>query len=203
MKGLLSILKTIFGFFLQGLLYIVPVVVTVYVVIKVVRYVADLIHSIPYVSNYVGQHDIIACGVVILIVLVCLAGWLMPIVLSTPIAGLMHRVLNSTPLVGIIYSSVRDLMSAFVGKKKKFGQPVIVSMDNMDIVHRIGFVTQEDMKSITGDVCGEMVSVYLPSSYGLLGDLIIVPRDKVRIIEGNSAEIMKFVVSGGVSVSDK
>lgn len=203
MKGILSVLKTIFGFFLQGLLYIVPIVVTVYVVVKAVGYVDNLIKSIPYFSDYIGQQDIVICGVLILVVMVCIAGWLMPIVLSTPIAGLMHRVLNSTPLVGIVYSSVRDLMSAFVGKKKKFGQPVIVSLDDSGIVHRIGFVTQEDMQSIVGDVSVDMVSVYLPSSYGLLGELVLVPRDKVKPINGNSADIMKFVVSGGVSSSAK
>lgn len=200
MKVILSIIKSIFGYFLQGLLYVVPVVVTVYVVVTVVGYVDDIIRSLPYFSHYSnGEYGLIGWGVAILVVLICIAGWIMPILLSTPIAGLMHRVLNSTPLVGIVYSSVRDLMSAFVGKKKKFGQPVMVSMDDVGIVHRLGFVTQDDMGKLAGDVANGMVSVYLPSSYGLLGDLIVVPRSKVKPIDANSADVMKFVVSGGVS----
>lgn len=198
MKGK-EIIKKLVGYFLQGLLYIVPVVVTLYVTITAVKYIDELISSIPYISEHLEARGIPGLGLLTIVVLICIAGWIMPILLSTPIAGLMHRVLNTTPLVGIVYSSVKDLMSAFVGKKKKFGQPVLVNMDDSGILHRMGFVMQEEMAKMGAE---GMVAVYLPSSYGLLGDLIVVPRSKVKKLDDSSADVMKFIVSGGVTNMD-
>lgn len=192
--------KKIIGYFLQGLLYIVPVVVTVYVTVSAVNYIDELLSSIPYFSERVESKGIPGLGLAIIVILICLAGWLMPIFLSTPLAGLAQRFLNSTPLIGIIYSSVKDLMSAFVGKKKKFGQPVLVSLDDTGTVYRLGFITQENLSKLG---IHDMVSVYMPSSYGLLGDLVIVPCDKVTRLTEGSAEVMKFIVSGGVTKMDE
>ncbi len=188
-------MKKIIGYFFQGLLYIVPIIVPIYVIIALVRYADKVLDSIPYLSGHFSSW----VGVVIIFVFTTIAGWLVPIMLKTPLAGLAHQLLNSMPLVNVIYSSVKDLMSAFVGQKRKFGTPVLVSMDNSGTMHRLGFITQEDLSKLGIE---GMVSVYMPSSYGILGDLVIVPANKVTRIEEGSADIMKFIVSGGVSQVD-
>ena len=159
-----------------------------------------LISKIPYFEEHVESKGIPGLGIVVIVLLVCLAGWLVPILLSTPLAGIMHRVLNSTPLVGVVYSPVKDLMSAFVGKNKKFGTPVLVSLDADGVVQRLGFITSEDTSRLKAP---GKIAVYMPSSYGLLGDLVIVPTDKVERLDENSADVMKFIVSGGVSSLDE
>lgn len=189
-------MKKIIGYFLQGLLYIVPVVVTIYVVLTAIDYIDLLISKIPYFEEHVESRGVPGLGVFIIVILVCLAGWLVPIFLSTPLAGIFHRALNSMPLVGVVYSSVKDLMSAFVGKNKKFDTPVLVSLDKDGIVQRLGFITADDLSGLNA---GGKVAVYMPSSYGLLGDLVIVPKDKVEKIDEKTADVMKFIVSGGVA----
>ncbi|MCQ2226751.1 MAG: DUF502 domain-containing protein [Bacteroidales bacterium] len=193
-------LKRLIGFFLQGLLYIVPILVTIYVVTYAVSYIDKLISNIPYFSEHVESKGIPGLGAFIIFVFICLVGWLLPIVLSTPIVGLFHKLINSTPLIGVIYSSVKDLMSAFVGKNKKFDSPVIVSIDSGGNVYRLGFITQKDLSKLG---LNEMVSVYMPSSYGLLGELVIVPAKNVKPVNGSSAEVMKFIVSGGVATIEE
>ena len=186
-------MKKIIGYFFQGLLYIVPIIVTIYVIVALVRYVDKIIDSIPYFSQNFGGSVI---GAIIIVVLTTPLGYLIPVILKTPLASLLHQIVNSTPLVGLIYSSVKDLMSAFVGKKRKFGTPVLVNMDNDNIMHRLGFITQESLSLIGTE---GMVAVYMPSSYGLLGDLVIVPANKISKLNEPSADIMKFIVSGGVT----
>jgi len=86
-------------------------------------------------------------------------------------------------------------MGAFVGDKKKFSSPVIVQIS--DTLSRLGFITQDDM-----NVIGEpdLVAVYFPHSYNVSGNVFLVPRDKVRSLTGvKSSDVMKFMVSGGVS----
>jgi uncharacterized membrane protein len=41
--------------------------------------------------------------------------------------------------------------------------------------------------------------VYLPESYSFAGNLIIVPRDRVHLLDADGAEFMAFIMSGGVT----
>ena len=45
----------------------------------------------------------------------------------------------------------------------------------------------------------DKVAVYLPHSYNFSGNFYIVPREHVTLIDLPGADVMKFVVSGGVS----
>jgi uncharacterized membrane protein len=104
--------------------------------------------------------------------------------------------MKKAPLIKMIYTSVKDLLSAFVGGEKKFSQPVIVKLDEKGVLHRFGFITSESLEELGVE---DMVAVYLPSSYGMLGELYVVPRKQINPIEANSADVMKFIVSGGIS----
>jgi uncharacterized membrane protein len=99
-------------------------------------------------------------------------------------------------LVRIIYSSLKDLISAFVGDKKKFNQPVLVLLNKSSELRKLGFITQTDLGEWG---LKESVAVYLPHSYNFSGDLYIVPRENVTIVQASGADVMKFIVSGGVT----
>ena len=96
----------------------------------------------------------------------------------------------------VIYSSVKDLLSAFVGKERKFDKPVLVSLDKEGVLKRLGFITSDDLNDLG---ITDRIAVYLPSSYGVLGELYVVPKEKIELIDANSADVMKFIVSGGVT----
>jgi len=104
---------------------------------------------------------------------------------------LFHRL----PLFNFVYSSVKDLTEAFVGEEKKFNEPVLVTMDEFGL-KRIGFVTHKDL-TVLG--LPDDVAVYFPFSYSFTGQLVIVPGIRVKPIDKSAGEMMKFVVSGGVS----
>jgi uncharacterized membrane protein len=98
-------------------------------------------------------------------------------------------------LVNLLYTSIKDLMGAFVGDKKKFSAPVIVEIS--DSMARLGFITQEDLNIIERP---DLVAVYFPHSYNVSGNVFLVKREKVRSLTGvKSSDVMKFMVSGGVS----
>ena len=83
-----------------------------------------------------------------------------------------------------------------MGDGKKFNQPVMVKWSTETDARRIGFITQQDMSAIKQE---NMVAVYFPDSYNISGNLFLVPREHVILIDATSSEIMKFVVSGGIS----
>ena len=107
--------------------------------------------------------------------------------------------LENAPFIRHIYSPVKDFTNAFVGNKKKFNKPVLVLTNADAKIEEIGFVTQEDLSDFN---ITDKVAVYLPFSYSLSGKLIIVPKENIRPLDGNAADAMKFVVSGGVTDKD-
>ena len=87
-----------------------------------------------------------------------------------------------------------------MGSKRKFDRPVLVKLGGGSEVERLGFITQTDLSHI--GVGEGKVAVYLPHAFNWSGNLYIVPMANVTPIDARAADVMKFVVSGGVSHVD-
>ena len=137
-------------------------------------------------------------GILNVLVLILIAGILVTSVVTDPIKRWFNRWLNRLPLFKFLYSSIKDLTEAFVGEEKKFNEPVIVELNEFGL-KKIGFMVQKDLSVL--NLPGE-VAVYFPFSYSFAGQVIIIAADKVKPIDKSAADMMKFVISGGVSGLD-
>jgi uncharacterized membrane protein len=124
-------------------------------------------------------------------------GFLGAKIINEQIRNRFSKFLDRIPFIKTIYKSITDMLGAFVGNKKRFNKPVLVRLSKDHEVEVIGFVTDEDLQEI-GEAEAGKVGVYIPMSYSFSGHLVIVPRSNVKPITGNSLELMKYVVSGGV-----
>lgn len=177
------------SYFLRGLLFVVPVSLTIYVLYIVIQWIDGLFGiSIPGV------------GLLLVVFTIALLGYLSSFFITRPLFMYMEKTIGRLPLISLIYSSLKDLIEAFVGEKRKFNKPVMVQLDDAGGVFKLGFITQDDLASL--DLPG-MVSVYLPHSYNFSGNHFIVSRERIRPIKLKGSQAMKFIVSGGVSWTDK
>ena len=181
-------------FFLQGMLYLAPLSLTLYTIYVIFLWGDGLINS--YIIKYVG-FDIPGLGLIIVMLFITLIGYIGTTILFNPILILLDKFISQAPLVKIIYSSIKDIMGAFVGKDKKFTEPVLVKIYEGSNLEKLGFVTQKDLTSMGIDK--GMVAVYLPLSYTFSGNLFIVPTENVRPIKASPTEVMKFIISAGVT----
>ena len=181
-------------FFFQGMLYLAPLSLTIYTIYVVFLWGDGLINT--YIIKYLG-FDIPGLGLIIVLLFITLIGYIGTTILFNPILILLDKFISKAPLVKIIYSSIKDIMGAFVGKDKKFTEPVLVKIYEGSNLEKMGFVTQKDMTSM--GIEKGMVAVYLPLSYTFAGNLFIVPAKNVRPISASPAEVMKFIVSAGVT----
>tara|TARA_B100000902_G_scaffold392836_1_gene445895 strand:+ start:5646 stop:6209 length:564 start_codon:yes stop_codon:yes gene_type:complete len=179
-------MKKIVNYFLQGLLYIVPIIVTLYVVYWTFKKIDSIL---PF--QFPGL------GIIVIVSLIVLIGYLGSSIIVSPLNSLFQRILEKAPLIKIIYSSVKDLMSTFIGKKKGFKQAVFVKIFDNSSIERIGFITNEDLKEL--NINEERVLVYIPHSYNFSGNLFVVKKKNITPINAPSSEIMKLIVSGGVA----
>lgn len=177
--------RRLLNYFFRGILILVPITFTVYLIVVALQWVDSLIPV-----NVPGLGLIIVLGIIVLF------GYLASTIIARPIFDLMEDIVLSIPLISPIYSSTKDLLSAFVGDKKKFTQSVLVTMDAENGIQKLGFITQDDLQ-IFG--LTDKVAVYLPHSYNFSGNFYIVPKEKVILLSLPPSDVMKFIVSGGVS----
>ncbi len=192
------IFRALVNYFFRGVLVVVPIGAAVFLILwlftsldKLLN-LSDLIITDPKTGKPVY---IPGLGILTVIVVIMLAGVIVTNLITAPIYNWFSRLFHRLPLFNFVYSSVKDLTEAFVGEEKKFNEPVLVTMDEFGL-KRIGFVTHKDL-----NVLGlpDDVAVYFPFSYSFTGQLVIVPGIRVKPIDKSAGEMMKFVVSGGVS----
>ena len=177
--------------FFKGLIIVGPIGATLYIIFVVFATI-DGILPLPEELNRTGF------GFVSLIIFITGIGYFFnKFVFGKFIFESLDHFLEKTPGVKHIYSPTKDVMSSFVGDKKKFNVPVWVKTNENPEIWRIGFLTQKDMSDVG---LSEKVAVYLPHSYAISGWVIITNSINVLPVEGmNAAEAMKFAVSGGVA----
>jgi uncharacterized membrane protein len=186
--------KKFIQYFLQGLLYLAPLALTIYTIYVIFLWGDGLLNR--YIIKYLG-FDLPGLGLILVLMFITLIGYIGTTILFNPIITSLDKLVSQAPLVKIIYSSVKDFMSAFVGKDKKFTEPVLVKIYKGTDLEKLGFVTQRDLTSM-GIEKGK-IAVYLPHSYNFSGNLFIVPVENVRPINASPTEVMKFIVSAGVT----
>lgn len=177
----------LFSFFVKGLLLLAPVYVTGYIIF-------NLLDSLD--SQFFVQYR--GTGLVVLIGIIMIVGFLGSTFISVPVVQIFEVAIIRIPLVGIIYSSLKDLVGAFVGDKKKFNQPVRFMLNKENGIQKIGFITQEDLQFIE---IKDSVMVYCPHSYAFSGELFIVPFASITLLNFPASDVMKMIISGGVSLS--
>lgn len=180
--------------FFKGLLIVGPIGATLYIIFVVF----DTIDSLIPFDKFFPFLNRTGVGFVSLILFISAVGYFFnKFVFGKFIFESLDHFLEKTPGVKHIYSPTKDVMSSFVGDKKKFNVPVWVKTNENPEIWRIGFLTQKDMSDVG---LPEKVAVYLPHSYAISGWVIMTNSTYILPVEGMSAaEAMKFAVSGGVA----
>lgn len=178
------------GFFFRGLLLLVPITVIIWALWRVLAFLDSII-----------QTDIPGLGILILLAIVTVVGWLGSTIFFQPLAEIGDEILQRVPVVKTMYGALKDMMEALVGSKRKFDRPVLVKLGSGFDGQRLGFITQEDLEHL--GIGPEKVAVYMPHSFAWSGNLFIVPKANITPLDANPADVMKFAVSGGVSKVDE
>jgi uncharacterized membrane protein len=171
--------------FLRGLAIVVPIALTIYLVWQAFLALDQLLPM---------QRP--GLGILILVAGTILLGALASNFFVRHFLRWTEAIFRRAPLVRIVYTSIKDLLEAFVGDKRRFDRPVTVALNEARDVRTLGFVTQDDLTFLA--LPGH-VAVYVPFSYSVAGTLVIVPRDRVEQLDADAASVMALAVSGGVS----
>jgi uncharacterized membrane protein len=177
------------NYFIRGLLVVTPLAVTVGVCVWLFVTIDGLLGL-----QWPGA------GFVVTMVLITVTGFLASTLVSRGAVTALDRLFDRVPFIRLLYGSTRDMLDAFVGEKRRFDKPVLVRLSSDGVTRVIGFLTSESLASI--GAAGH-VSVYVPQSYGFSGNIVVVPDTHVTRLDADAAEVMAFVISGGVTNVDR
>jgi len=186
-------MKKFIRYFLQGLLILVPVAITLAVVLEIGLIISNWLGKVGLLVHPWIDPFIVIVAVVIFIVL---AGMLSTSIVLKPLFSLLDHTIERTPVIKTVYSSIKDIFSAFVGSKKKFDKPVFIT-NKQNGMQQIGFVTQSDLSEL--GIKEGKVAVYVPYSYSFSGILYIVETENIKPIDASTADVMKFILTGGIT----
>jgi uncharacterized membrane protein len=178
-------MRRLLNYFLRGLVLVAPLAITLYVCwIVFVR-----------IDGWLGL-PIPGLGFVITIVLITVIGFLGSNLITRGMVAIVDQTVGRLPFVRLLYTSTKDLLNAFVGEKRRFDKPVLVRLSDESEARMVGFVTQEslDRLGLPG-----YASVYFPQSYNFAGNLVVFPSSQLEPLDAASADVMAFIVSGGVT----
>jgi uncharacterized membrane protein len=178
-------MKKLTRYFLEGLLLLVPLAATIYVVFAILSRIDSIF-----------RFKIPGIGFLVTILTITIVGFISSNFITKKLVSLLDKSFTRLPFVKMIYTAVRDLMNAFVGDKKSFNKPVLVTLSSANNIHVVGFLTRESLENI-GIL--DKVAVYLPQAYNFAGNLIIVSKEQVVPLNAESGDIMAFIISGGVA----
>lgn len=184
-----SVFTKAFYYLLRGMLLTLPLALTVYLIYLFFTTVDGLL-----------GFEQAGVGFLVTIALLTVIGFLGTSFIARPLINWFNNILKKLPLIKTIYDAIKDLLSAFVGQKKSFSQAVMVDLGGNGNMKRLGFVTEEDLSNY--GIESDLIAVYFPHSYNFSGNLFIVPKNNVTFIDAKPADLMKFIVSAGISKSE-
>lgn len=184
-------MKPILRSFFRGLLFVVPIALTIYILYEVFIRLDSLIDS----ERWFGVR-IPGLGLVIMVVLITVIGAVASSILARWFVRLVDRLFQRIPLVKLIYGAIKDLLEAFVGDSRKFDIPVLVSLGDAVGGEVLGFITRRDLAWLGRP---GSVAVYFPQSYNFAGNVVLFPSERLQPVDADSSAVMQFIVSGGVS----
>ena len=192
-------MKKLGTLFLQGLIAILPIALTAYLVYwlaasaeavlgKAMRFVIGDAYYIPGSGVLAGL--LITLGI----------GLLLRIWLFRKVFSLGEALLQRIPGIKSLYGSIRDMVGFFdASKQKEFDKTVMVTLADGN-VRLMGLVTREDFSDLPAGIGDEQtVAVYLPMSYQLGGFTVMVPKAKIRPVDMTVDQAMQFLLTAAVS----
>lgn len=192
-------LKSMSKTFFTGLITILPVVLTLYLlywlVVSTETALGNAIRLVlPEGLYWPGM------GTIAGLLVVFLVGVLMHAYVVQRLFAWGEQALYHVPVIKTVYRSIRDFFDYFSpARKDEFQQVVAVTVGGTGM-QVIGFVTQAVTDRLPEDYRGDdSVLVYIPLSYMIGGYTVLMPRSAVRPLDMSMEEAMRFTLTAGVT----
>jgi len=185
------------NYFLRGLITILPLLVTIWLLFFMFSFLDGILGNI--IALFIG-HPLPGLGFIITIVIIFLTGYFATHVFGAKIFQLGEQILYHVPIVKSIYTSAKQINDVlFIHKgSEEYRRACVVEYPRKGI-YTVGFVTSDASEEIEKKVKGKLINIFIPNTpTPATGFLIMVPAQEVILLEMRTEAAFKYIVSGGV-----
>ena len=195
------IYKTLKNCFLSGLLFWIPVIVTILVIRLVLTLVMHAISMIPadYLPNYYIDVHLPGFNVLVILFLILFTGLVVNHYIGKKIVQWWEGILSRIPIVRSLYYGIKQSMAAVMtSSAANFQQVVMVEYPRKDM-WSLGFLTNEQTQDFHFKTVNDMAAVYVPTTPNpTSGYIVLVPRKDIHPIDLTAEQAIKWIISLGI-----
>ncbi len=192
-------MKTIRNRFIAGLLIIIPLAVTGWVIWKIFNSVDSMLEPVQQRFPVI---DVPGFGFVVVLLLILMTGVFAGNFIGRRVIGRFEKILYRLPIIRRIYTGVKELSQLFIADRRMVFHRVVLIRYPHEHSRALAFVTEEAARGLDEFAGGQrMVSVFVPTTPNpTSGFLLFMPEDEIVPVPVDVEEGLKMVISGGVYV---
>ncbi|MFA5089106.1 MAG: DUF502 domain-containing protein [Candidatus Omnitrophota bacterium] len=187
-------------YFLSGLIIFLPLSLTLYLFMLMLDFADGLLGNYiePYFLERFGFY-FRGISIVISVSIIFLMGFFVTNFLGKKIHAAFEGLLLRLPFFRQVYPAIKEIaLFLFTKEKLRFKQVVFVEYPRKGI-YSLGFVTNDTSEKLCEKIHKRLCNVFVPTAPGpLTGNIILVPKDELIIVEVSVEDAVRFLVSGGV-----
>ena len=196
-----SIFTRIRNYFIAGVVVLIPIGVTFYLTIFLVKISSRILPKEINPNHYL-PYNIPGLEIIISIILITLIGWLSLSFIGRRLLILFNNILKKIPILRTIYSAIGQMTETFTKTDKDKKNVVLVEYPRKGS-WAVGFATKENTGEITSKVKKDLINVFVPTTPNpTSGFLLMFPKDEVIYLDLTFEQASKFIVSAGTSNPD-
>ena len=191
---------------LTGLLVLIPIVLTLWVLVTLTQFLDQVLLFLPkeVQPDVFFGGAIPGYGVIVTLIVVFLTGVIANNFFGKKIITIYEYVLNKVPVISSIYKGIKQVSDTLLSNSgQAFSKAVLIEFPNAG-TYTFAFVTGVPNDQIAKYLKGKFVNVYVPTTPNpTSGYTLIVPTKKIIEIDLSVDQVLKYVISMGVSTTDK
>ncbi len=196
-----SIFSTLRNNFIAGVVALIPIGITLYLTIFIIKLSSNLIPEEINPNSYL-PFDIPGLEIFIALIIITFIGWLSLSFLGKKFLELFNNILKKIPVLRTIYSAIGQMTETFTRSEKNQSNVVLLEYPRKGI-WAVGFATKENEGVISKNVNEELINVFLPTTPNpTSGFLLMVPKKELIYLDVTFEQASKFIVSAGTSNLD-
>ena len=194
-----SILVRLRNYFITGAIVLIPIGITIYLTLFVVKVSSGFLPKSINPNNYL-PFSIPGLEILITIILITFIGGLSLSFLGKKFLELFNNTLKRIPILRTIYSAVGQLTKSFSQSENSQKSVVILEYPRKGI-WVVGFATKENTGEISKKINEDLVNIFVPTTPNpTSGFLLMVPKKDLIYLDMNFEEASRFIVSAGTSI---
>ena len=196
-----SIFSKIRNNFIAGIVVLIPIGITLYLTLFLIRVSGKIIPKEINPNNYL-PFDIPGVEIFIALLIITFIGWLSLSFLGKKFFEIFNRILKKIPILRTIYSAIGQMTESFTKDDNKQKSVVLLEYPRKG-VWAVGFATKENEGLIKEKIKEEIINVFVPTTPNpTSGFLLMVPKKDLIYLDVSFEQASKFIVSAGTTNID-